>query len=106
MDPSSLKKQKVEKEEDKEEEGEMSLEEQEQALVALIEHRSKEVDHLKKRLLHYKTEVCFFFLKLAGNPPTHLLKIYYFIRKSANPSTQNLILSGNLPTHLPKIVYC
>ncbi|KAJ8644345.1 hypothetical protein MRB53_006093 [Persea americana] len=47
----------MEKNDQGENEGEMSLEEQEEALVALVEHRSKEVDHLKKKLLYYKTEL-------------------------------------------------
>eukprot|EP00268_Persea_americana_P031377 TRINITY_DN30517_c0_g3_i1.p1 TRINITY_DN30517_c0_g3~~TRINITY_DN30517_c0_g3_i1.p1 ORF type:complete len:542 (-),score=121.03 TRINITY_DN30517_c0_g3_i1:443-2068(-) len=59
MDSIPLKKPKVEMEKNDqgENEGEMSLEEQEEALVALVEHRSKEVDHLKKKLLYYKTEL-------------------------------------------------
>lgn len=32
-------------------------EEQEEALIALIEHRAKEVDHLRTRVAYYKSEV-------------------------------------------------
>ncbi|XP_037495619.1 uncharacterized protein LOC105648715 isoform X2 [Jatropha curcas] len=34
-----------------------SREEQEEALVALIEHRTKEVEHLKKRISYYKSQL-------------------------------------------------
>ncbi|XP_077228821.1 uncharacterized protein LOC143861780 isoform X2 [Tasmannia lanceolata] len=54
-----LKKAKVEEESSSRENegGESSLEEQEEALVALIEHRTKEVDHLNKRLTYYKSQL-------------------------------------------------
>lgn len=32
-------------------------EEQEEALIALIEHRAKEVDHLRTRVTYYQSEV-------------------------------------------------
>ena len=38
-----------------------NYEEQEEALVALIEHRSKEVQHLTNRISYYQTEVFLFF---------------------------------------------
>jgi hypothetical protein len=39
------------------EEEEDSIEEQKVAFIALIEHRSHEVQHLKQRLSYYKTQV-------------------------------------------------
>ncbi|GAB2272019.1 hypothetical protein Dimus_006843 [Dionaea muscipula] len=33
------------------------LEEQEEALIALIEHRTKEVEHLRRRVTYYQKEV-------------------------------------------------
>ncbi|KAJ0571088.1 hypothetical protein HanHA300_Chr05g0185531 [Helianthus annuus] len=32
-------------------------EEQEEALIALIEHRAKEVDHLRTRVTYYKSQL-------------------------------------------------
>ncbi|OIT36442.1 PREDICTED: uncharacterized protein LOC109242052 [Nicotiana attenuata] len=55
--PPVLKKPKIETEEDKangiEEE---NKKEQEEALVALIEHRTKEVEHLRQRLSYYTSQ--------------------------------------------------
>lgn len=66
-----LKKPKVEEEEEangnhnnnKEDENtsDTSRQEQEEALLALIEHRTKEVEHLKYRISYYKTQVFFSF---------------------------------------------
>lgn len=36
-----------------------SREEQEEALVALIDHRTREVEHLKTRISYYKSQVVF-----------------------------------------------
>lgn len=41
---------------------EQDRKEQEEALIALIEHRTKEVEHLRQRLTYYKSQVLFFFL--------------------------------------------
>lgn len=72
-----LKKPKTEPEETEEEEedpeeekndGEMEEQirnEQEEALVALIEHRTKEVEHLRQRITYYKSQV-FLFLFFFG----------------------------------------
>lgn len=35
-----------------------ALQEQEEALVALIEHRSKEYEHLKQKVAYFKSQVC------------------------------------------------
>lgn len=40
---------------------EQDRKEQEEALIALIEHRTKEVEHLRQRLTYYKSQVLFFF---------------------------------------------
>lgn len=67
-----LKKSKIEivKIEDEEEEQngdrtmrERSWKEQEAALVALIEHRTKEVEQLRERVAYYKSQVFFFFFQ-------------------------------------------
>ncbi|XP_058226504.1 uncharacterized protein LOC131335251 [Rhododendron vialii] len=73
--PFSLKKPKVEEREDddegkvaamakqengveeEEEEEEDSVVEQEQAMVALIEHRTKEVQHLRKKVTYYQSQL-------------------------------------------------
>ncbi|XP_050225650.1 uncharacterized protein LOC126675110 [Mercurialis annua] len=65
-----LKKPKIEHENDaaqmaedkKDEQGRerevgTSIQEQEEALIALIEHRSREVDHLKKRISYYQSQL-------------------------------------------------
>lgn len=46
------------------------MEEQEEALVALIEHRTKEVNHLRMRLAYYESEV-----SLLTHSHPNLLKI-------------------------------
>lgn len=51
-----LKKPKVEEDEEHEEE-ETTKEEQEEAFLALIEHREKEVEHLRKRVVYYQSEL-------------------------------------------------
>lgn len=38
-----------------------SRDEQEEALVALIEHRTKEVEHIRRRIAYYQSQVSFFF---------------------------------------------
>lgn len=38
-----------------------NYEEQEEALVALIEHRTKEVEHLQNRVSYYQSQVSFCF---------------------------------------------
>ncbi|XWS37034.1 hypothetical protein CRYUN_Cryun19dG0009100 [Craigia yunnanensis] len=43
--------------EEEEEEDENSRAEQEEALVALIEHRTKEVEHLRQRISYYKSQL-------------------------------------------------
>lgn len=40
---------------------ENSRDEQEEALVALIEHRTKEVEHIRKRITYYQSQVSSFF---------------------------------------------
>ncbi|CAK9182387.1 unnamed protein product [Ilex paraguariensis] len=62
--PPGLKKPKMEREEESNgeadnENGEEKLmwEEREEALVALIEHRTKEVEHLRQRLSYYKSQL-------------------------------------------------
>lgn len=40
-----------------------SREEQEEALVALIEHRTREVNNLRHRLAYTKNQVIFFILQ-------------------------------------------
>lgn len=51
------------KQEEPKEEEESNREEQEMALVALIEHRTREVEHLKHRISYYTTQVlCFSIL--------------------------------------------
>ncbi|KAG5230411.1 protein tipD [Salix suchowensis] len=59
-----LKKPKVEQQtttaimkEEEEEEEEDSIEEQKVALIALIEHRSRELQHLKQRVSYYQTQL-------------------------------------------------
>ncbi|XP_038685076.1 uncharacterized protein LOC119985003 [Tripterygium wilfordii] len=42
---------------DGEENGSVNVQEQEEALVALIEHRTREVEHLKRRVSYYKSEL-------------------------------------------------
>ncbi|KAJ6374609.1 hypothetical protein OIU78_030163 [Salix suchowensis] len=44
-------------EEEEEEEEEDSIEEQKVALIALIEHRSRELQHLKQRISYYQTQL-------------------------------------------------
>lgn len=56
-----------------EENGESSTsrEEQEEALVALIEHRTREVQHLQNRISYYQSQVWnlfFFIYSLTENP--------------------------------------
>lgn len=51
-----------EEEEEEEENHDKEMEEQirreqEEAMVALIEHRTKEVDHLRQRITYYKAQV-------------------------------------------------
>jgi hypothetical protein len=46
--------------EEEEDNGSTSREEQEEALVALIEHRTYEVNNLRKRIAYYKNQVIFF----------------------------------------------
>ena len=46
---------------EQEDEEETTRKEQEEALVALIEHRTKEVEHLRHRISYYTTQVCKFF---------------------------------------------
>lgn len=41
-----------------------SIAEQEEAFVALIEHRTREVEHLKKRISYYTSQVVLFLLLL------------------------------------------
>lgn len=53
----TLKKPKVEEEENGEEVEETTREEQEEAFLALIEHRTREVEHLRKRVAYYQSEV-------------------------------------------------
>ncbi|KAL5707911.1 hypothetical protein ACHQM5_018760 [Ranunculus cassubicifolius] len=50
MDSSILKKTKLEEEREE-------YEEQEEALVALLEHRAKEVDHIKQKVNYYKSQL-------------------------------------------------
>ena len=45
---------------EEEEEEEDSIEEQKVALIALIEHRSRELQHLKQRISYYQTQVASF----------------------------------------------
>lgn len=52
-----VKKPKQEEEEEEENGGCNSKDEQEEALVALIEHRTKEVQHLRQRISYYKSQV-------------------------------------------------
>ena len=68
--PLVLKKPKAEEREE-EADGEVSengtaenisISEQEEALVALIEHRTKEVEHLRKRIDYYKSQVVYIML--------------------------------------------
>ncbi|XP_048228504.1 uncharacterized protein LOC8275490 isoform X1 [Ricinus communis] len=59
---SILKKPKLEQHSGEEENGGerevgTSLQEQEEALVALIEHRAREVDHLKRRISYYQSQL-------------------------------------------------
>ena len=72
-------------EEDNNNNNDVSREEQEEALVALIEHRSTEVQHLKKRISYYNSQVPSFFVFLllyytilAFNPNFHLLIFILF----------------------------
>ncbi|GLU20813.1 hypothetical protein SLE2022_369950 [Rubroshorea leprosula] len=53
----TLKKPKVEEEENGEEVEETTREEQEEAFLALIEHRTREVEHLRKRVSYYQSEL-------------------------------------------------
>uniref|UniRef100_A0A5B7A5H3 Uncharacterized protein n=1 Tax=Davidia involucrata TaxID=16924 RepID=A0A5B7A5H3_DAVIN len=56
--PSVPKQPKIEREESNEDNGaENSRNEQEEALVALIEHRTKEVEHLRQRISYYKSQL-------------------------------------------------
>ncbi|KAH9770284.1 WD REPEATS REGION domain-containing protein [Citrus sinensis] len=52
-----VKKPKQEEEEEEENGGCNSKDEQEEALVALIEHRTKEVQHLRQRISYYKSQL-------------------------------------------------
>ena len=69
MSASSTISKRVKEEEQSNGEDENSRAEQEEALVALIEHRTKEVEHLRQRISYYKSQVLppfphfFFFLK-------------------------------------------
>lgn len=52
-----IKEEAVEEEETANGEDDNSIAEQEEALVALIEHRTKEVEHLGQRISYYKSQV-------------------------------------------------
>ncbi|KAM3359545.1 putative protein isoform X1 [Capsicum galapagoense] len=54
--PPIEKKVKIEKEEEVNGMEEQNRMEQEEALVALIEHRTKEVEHLRQRITYYKSQ--------------------------------------------------
>lgn len=58
--PPIEKKVKIEKEEEVNGMEEQNRMEQEEALVALIEHRTKEVEHLRQRITYYKSQVFLF----------------------------------------------
>lgn len=58
--------QQLEEEENNDVENEEQIRiEQEEAMVALIEHRTKEVEHLRQRITYYKAQVLFPFLLMA-----------------------------------------
>lgn len=58
---STISKRVKEDEEEEHANGddENSRAEQEEAMVALIEHRTKEVEHLRQRISYYKSQVGF-----------------------------------------------
>lgn len=61
--------------------GEDSIDEQEEALVALIEHRTKEVQHIRKRIAYYQSQVSSFH-SIPLNPYFHLsffLSFFFFL---------------------------
>ncbi|GFP82619.1 hypothetical protein PHJA_000405000 [Phtheirospermum japonicum] len=58
-DPTEIEEEEEEDPEEESNDGEMEEQirsEQEEALVALIEHRAKEVEHLRHRITYYKTQ--------------------------------------------------
>lgn len=64
--PPFVKKLKIEADENGKTMEEENRNEQEEALLALIDHRTKEVVHLRQRVSYYTSQVQFVFLFLLG----------------------------------------
>lgn len=79
---SELIVKKPKQEEEEEENGGCnSKDEQEEALVALIEHRTKEVQHLRQRISYYKSQVLSlsFLLSFFFNFDNNFNQFYFVI---------------------------